>query len=114
MVVIFVMLLNSDVVVLRILMVVILLFLVIVWEYDVIMLLKNFFIELILIWVGFVGGIIWGIKLFWKWSIWVEFVLNNFIFYFVYLILKNLFNGFIYLCCSFEKRKIFLFVNDFD
>lgn len=69
MVVIFVMLLNSDVVVLRILIVVILLFLVIVWEYDVIMLLKNFFIELILIWVGFVGGIIWGIKLFWKWSI---------------------------------------------
>lgn len=84
------------------------------WEYDAITLSKNPPTELTLIWAGFVGGIIWGIKLFWKWSTWAEFVLNNFIFYFVYLTPKNSFNGFTHLCCSFEKRKIPLLVNDFD
>lgn len=38
------------------------------WEYDAITLSKNPPTELTLIWAGFVGGIIWGIKLFWKWS----------------------------------------------
>lgn len=84
------------------------------WEYDAITLSKNPPTELTLIWAGFVGGIIWGIKLFWQWSTWAEFVLNNFIFNFLYLTLKNSFNGFTHLCCSFEKRKIPLLVNDFD
>lgn len=84
------------------------------WEYDAITLSKNPPTELTLIWAGFVGGIIWGIKLFGKWSTWAEFVLNNFIFYFVYLTPKNSFNGFTHLCCSFEKRKIPLLVKDFD